>query len=326
MCRWLQRIPAWVLVFCLAGLVTASAEESYPTRPIRFIVSFPPGGSSDVVARLVQPLVEKQLGQPVVVDNRSGAGGVIGLDVVAKAAPDGYTIGLGAAGALAVNVSLNEKMPYDPQKDLAPVTRLAETPFILAAANSSTETSLGEVIVRAKNQPDSLSIGHGGNGTAMHLTAQLFNHMAGTHIALVPYRGSGPVTADLLAGHIPLGITDIPSSLSLIKAGQIKALAISSRKRYPLMPDLPTFDETGVPGFESIGWFGIVAPKGTPPAVIAKLNAAFVAALRDAELRDRILALGADPTPSTPAEFAAFIATEIAKWKQVVAVSAAKEN
>jgi tripartite-type tricarboxylate transporter receptor subunit TctC len=320
------QIHTWAAALCLLWLGVASAEEVYPSRPIRLIVSFPPGGSADAVARLVQPLVEKQLGQPLVVENRSGAGGVIGVDLIAKAEPDGYVIGLGAAGALAVNVSLNEKMPYDPQRDLAPVTRLAETPFILAAANSLAATSLRDVIARAKSKPESVSIGHGGNGTAMYLTAQLFNHMAGLQIPLVPYRGSGPVTADVAAGHIPLGITDIPSALAQIKAGQLKALAVSSKKRYPLMPDLPTFDEAGVPGFESIGWFGIVAPVGTPHAVIAKLNAAFGAALRDGELRDRVLALGADPTASTPDEFAAFIASEIAKWKRVAAVSAAKEN
>jgi tripartite-type tricarboxylate transporter receptor subunit TctC len=316
----------WIAAVCFACFPAASAEMAYPTRPIRLILPFPPGGSSDVVVRSIQPLVEKQLGQSLVIDNRSGAGGIIGVDVLAKAPPDGYTIGIGNTGALSVDVNLNEKTPYDPQKDLAPITRLVALPFLLAASNSSAINSLREVIARANSKPENLSIGHGGNGTAMHLSAELFNHMAGTHIALVPYRGTGPVTADLLAGHIPLGITDIPSSLALIKAGQIKALAISSIKRYPLIPDIPTFDEGGVPGFESIGWFGVLAPAGTPSEVIGKLNRAFVAALDDPELRDRILAVGADPTPSTPNEFAAFIASETAKWKQVISVSGAKNN
>jgi tripartite-type tricarboxylate transporter receptor subunit TctC len=311
---------------CFTCLRAASAEMVYPTRPIRLIVPFPPGGSSDVVVRSIQPLIERQLGQSLVIDNRSGAGGVIGVDVIAKAPPDGYTIGIGNTGALAVDVNFNKKMPYDPQKDLAPITRLVALPFILAASNSSAINSLREVIARAKSEPASLSIGHGGNGTAMHLSAELFNQMAGTHITLVPYRGTGPVTADLLAGHIPLGVIDIPSSLALIKAGQIKALAISSIKRYPLMPDIPTLDEAGVPGFESIGWFGVLAPAGTPAEVIVKLNRSFVTALENPELRDRIVAVGADPTPSTPNEFAAFITSETTKWKQVISVSGASNN
>jgi tripartite-type tricarboxylate transporter receptor subunit TctC len=246
--------------------------------------------------------------------------------VIARAPPDGYVIGVGSTGPLAVDVSFNEKTPYDPQKDLSPITRLIALPFILAASNSAAFSSLHGVIARAKNEPDSLSIGHGGNGTSMHMTAQLFNRMAGVRIPLVPYRGTGPVTADLLAGHIPLGITDIPSSLSLIKAGQIKALAISSIKRDPLMPDIPTFDEAGLPGFESTGWVGLIAPAGTPAETIGKLNRAFVTALENPDLRDRIIAIGADPTPSTPTEFATFIASETAKWKQVISFSGAKNN
>ena len=190
------------------GAGDALAAESYPARPIRVIVTFPPGGSTDLMARAVQPQFEKRLGQPIIIDNRPGAGGVIGVDAVAKAMPDGYVIGIGAAGALAVNVSLIEKLPYDPFTDLAPISGLAQSPFVLAAPPSFPGSSIADVIALAKAKPQSLSIGHGGNGTAMHLTAQLFNHLAGLDIALVPYRGSGPVTQDLMAGHIPLGITD----------------------------------------------------------------------------------------------------------------------
>ncbi len=301
------------------------AAETYPVRPIRLIVTFPPGGSTDTMARALQPSLEKTLGQPIIIDNRPGAGGAIGLDAVAKATPDGYIIGVGAAGALAVNVSLNEKLPYDPFKDLAPISGLAQTPFILAAPLSSSANSIADVIALAKQKPGSLSIGHGGNGTAMHLTAQLFNHMTGLDLTLVPYRGTGPVTQDVLAGHIPLGITDTPSSLAMIESKQIKALAVSSRQRFPALPDTPTFAEA-LPGYESIGWFGFVAPAGTPPEIVAKLNAAIVAALAEPAVAERIRVLGALPMPGTPEEFGRFIRSEYEKWAKVVAESGAKQK
>jgi tripartite-type tricarboxylate transporter receptor subunit TctC len=300
------------------------AAEAYPTKPIRLIVTFPPGGSTDLMARAVQPHLERRLGQPIVIDNRPGAGGVIGVDAVAKAMPDGYVIGIGAAGALAVNVSLNEKLPYDPFTDLAPISGLAQSPFILAAPVSFPGSSIGDVIARAKASPKELSIGHGGNGTAMHLTAQLFNHQAGLDLTLVPYRGSGPVTQDLVAGHIPLGITDIPSSVSQIEARQIKLLGITSSRRFPTVPQVPTFAESGLPGYESIGWFGFVAPAGTPAPVIATLNAAIVATLGDPTVAAQIHSIGAEPMPGSPAEFAKFIRSEYEKWARLVAQSGAR--
>ncbi len=306
--------------------IAALASDAYPNKPIRLIVSFPPGGSSDTVVRSIQPILEQRLGVPVIVENRGGAGGVIGVDAVAKAAPDGYVIGLGAAGALAVNVSLNEKMPYDPVKDLAPVSLLAATPFILIAPAGSQAKSVGDVIALAKATPGAVSIGHGGNGTAMHLTAQLFNQMAGINTTLVPYRGSGPVAGDVLAGHVPFGVTDITAAISLINTGQLKALGVSTAARAGLLPDVPTFAEAGIADYESIGWFGIVAPAGTPGPIVAKLNAAIVAALNDPGVRTRFNAVGAEPRPSTPQEFAAFIAGEIAKWKGVITQAGAKAN
>jgi tripartite-type tricarboxylate transporter receptor subunit TctC len=319
---------SWIAAVAAAGLAAlasvAAAAEPYPSKPIRLIVTFPPGGSTDTMARALQPHLEKRLGQPIVIDNRPGAGGAIGLDAVARSAPDGYVIGVGAAGALAVNVSLNEKLPYDPFVDLAPISGLAQTPFILAAPLSFPGNAIGDVIALAKSKSDGLSIGHGGNGTAMHLTAELFNHMAGLNLTLVPYRGTGPVTQDVLAGHIPLGITDTPSATAQIQAKQIKALAISSRRRFETLPDIPTFDESGLPGYESIGWFGFVAPAGTPPEVIARLNAAIVAALQDPAVRDQIRTLGAVPMPGTPEEFGRFIRSEYEKWAKVVAESGAK--
>jgi tripartite-type tricarboxylate transporter receptor subunit TctC len=320
----------WIAAVLAAGLAccvgAAAAVEPYPSKPIRLIVTFPPGGSTDTMARALQPHLEKRLGQPIVIDNRPGAGGAIGLDAVAKSAPDGYVIGIGAAGALAVNVSLNEKLPYDPFTDLAPISGLSQSPFILAAPLSFPGNAIADVIALAKAKPGTLSIGHGGNGTAMHLTAQLFNHMTGLDITLVPYRGTGPVTQDVLAGHIPLGITDAPSALAQIEAKQIKALAISSRRRFAALPDIPTFDESGLPGYESIGWFGFVAPAGTPPDIIAKLNAVIVAALDDPAMREQVRTLGAEPMPGTPEEFGRFIRGEYEKWAKVVAESGAKQR
>jgi tripartite-type tricarboxylate transporter receptor subunit TctC len=320
-----MRMVRWAAfaLFAWFGCLVAAADD-YPSRPIRLIVTFPPGGSADVMARAIQPHLERQLGQPIVIDNRTGAGGVTGVEAVARSAPDGYTIGLGAAGALAVNLSLKEKMPYDPFTELVPISGLAKTPFILAAAPNFEPNAVRDVIAEAKRKPGAIAIGHGGNGTAMHLTAQLFTHMAGLDMTLVPYRGTGPATQDLVAGHIPLAITDPPTAVSLIQSKQIKPLAVSTKERFEAMPDLPTMDESGLPGYESIGWFGFVAPAGTPTEIVAKLNGAIVTALKDPGMLERTRTLGAIPMPFTPAEFARYIRSEYEKWAAVVAQTGAK--
>src|SRR5258707_492706 len=299
MVRW-----AAVALFALSGCLVAAADN-YPSRPIRLIVTFPPGGSADVMARAIEPYMERQLGQPIVIENRTGAGGVTGIEAVARSAPDGYTIGIGAVGALAVNLSLKEKMPYDPFTELAPISGLVKTPFLLAAAPNFAPNAVRDVIALAKQKPGAVAIGHGGNGTAMHLTAQLFAHMAGISATLVPYRGTGPATQDLVAGHVPLAITDPPTAVSLIQSKQIKVLAVTTRERLEAMPDLPTMDEAGLPGYESIGWFGFVAPAGTPTEIIAKLNGAIFAAVRDPGMLERTRSLGAIPMPFSPAELPA---------------------
>ena len=317
------RLLGLVIGLCVAAGI-GSAARAYPDKAIRFIVTFPPGGSTDVVARALQPSLERLLGQPVVIENRPGAGGVIGLDAVAKATPDGYTIGMGAAGALVINVSLQEKMPYDPLKDLAPVSKVAESPFILAATPTLKANSLSELIALAKSAPESVAIGHGGNGTAMHLTAQMFNAMAGVKVGLVPYRGTAAVVTDLIGGHVALGIVDPPPSLAAFRAGQLKPIAISSRQRFGMFPDMPTFAEQGLAGFETTGWFGIFVPAATAPEIVAKLNAAVVAALRDPEVAQRIRTVGMEPTPMTAAEFGTYIRSEIDKYSKVVAASGAR--
>ncbi len=306
----------WTLLFALAFCCAASAQ-TYPDKPIRFIVSFPPGGSSDLISRAIAPHMSARLGQPVVVENRPGAGGMIGVDAVAKAAPDGYTIGLAAAGALSSNISLYPKMPFHPENDLAPISTLAMIPFFLVAHPSQPAT-LKEVIAKAKSAPGAMSFGHGGNGSTMHLSGELLNMLAGVKIQAVPYKGSGPVSADVQGGQVPLGVVDVPSAISNVKAGKLRALAVTSKQRISAAPEVPTFEEAGVPGYEAIGWFGVVAPKETPRPIIQRLNAEIRAALAAPEIRERALAAGTEPLTTTPEEFAAMIREETKKWAEVI--------
>lgn len=315
------------LAFAAFGIAVDSnpAASAYPDKPIRLVVSFPAGGSSDAMARIMQPGLEKELGQPVVVENRPGAGGMIAIDMIAKAEPDGYLIGLGGAGALGTNLGF-QTMPYDPRKDVTPITGVASSPFILAGSASLRGKSLRDIIAMAKQSGQTLAIGHGGNGTLMHLTAEMLNQMAGTKIGLIPYKGIAPVVNDLMGSHVALGIVDPPSAITAIESNKIAAIAITSTTRYPQMPDIPTFAESGLSGFESTGWFGIVAPGSTPASVIGKLNAAFVKVLNDPAVIKQIRALGSDPMPMSPTEFSTFIDKEIKKWGTIVKASAQKPN
>jgi len=314
---------AIVLACQLTGIVSGSAASAYPEHAIRLVVGFPAGGSSDAIARIVQPNVEKQLGQTLVIENRPGAGGAIAIGIVAKAPPDGYLIGLGGAAGLGVSLGVQESVTYDARKDLAPVTGLASVPFILAASNSLRGKTLRDIIAMAK-QPNKLAIGYGGNGTLMHLTSEMFNQMADTRLELVPYRGMAPVVTDLIGGHMPLGVVDPPSAMTAIEGGLITPIAVSSAHGYPRLPGTPTFAEQGLPGFEATGWFGIVAPAGTPQDVIVKINAAFVTALNDPAIAEQIRALGSDPMPMAPDEFARFIESEAKKWETVAAKAGKK--
>ena len=307
-----------LLVAVALALVTAGASaQDYPSKPIRYIVPYPPGGSSDLIARAIAPRLTERMGQPIVIENRPGAGGMIGVDLVAKAPPDGYTIGLAAAGALSSNVSLYPSMPFDPEKDLAPVSILAMIPFFLVAHPSQPGT-LKELIAAAKAKPGAIAIGYGGNGSTMHLAGELLNMMAGVKLQPVPYKGSGPVSADVLAGQVPLGMVDVPSAIAHVRAGKIRALAVTSKHRIVAAPEVPTFEEAGVPGYEAIGWFGTVAPASTPAAIINRLHAEIVAALAVPEIRERALAAGAEPYTTTPQEFATVIREETRKWAQVI--------
>jgi tripartite-type tricarboxylate transporter receptor subunit TctC len=298
--------------------IAALAQADYPKQPIRVVVTFPPGGSADAVVRMVAPRLNEKLGQPVIVDNRPGAGGNVGLAVVAKAPPDGYTLGVGAAGALSANVSLYPNMPFDPIKDFKPVSMLAAIPFVLVGNPSLQAKNIKDLIALAHAQPGKLSIAHGGNGTAMHLSAALFSQMADTKIVEVPYKGSGPAAVDVLAGNVPLAMVDLPSSLQQVKAGKLIAFAVTSPQRLPQLPDVPTLSEAGLAGYDSTGWFGVVAPAGTPDAVVAKLNAEITAALNDEQVKAKMRNLGVEPAPTTPQQFEDYIKSETTKWAKVI--------
>lgn len=303
----------------LALTAPANAQDAaWPTKPIRVIVTFPPGGSADAIVRAIGPRVSERLGQPLVIENRPGAGGNIGLTAVAKAEADGYTLGLGAAGALSANVSLYPQMPFDPVKDLKPVSMVAAIPFVIVGHPSVGVRTQAELIALARRDPSKLTIGHGGNGTAMHLTASLFDQMAGVKIVQAAYRGSGPAAMDALAGQIPLAVTDLPAAIQHIRAGKLLAFSVTGSRRVPALPDVPTVAEAGLAGYESVGWFGIVAPAATPDAIVNKLNAAIVEALNDPAIQTNIRAIGVEPAPSTPQAFADYIRSETVKWGQVI--------
>ena len=315
----MQRHPLRLAVAIAIGFGSAllavgpSWAQAFPNKPIRLFVPFPAGGSTDAVARALQPSLEKILGQSVVVENRAGAGGMLGVDMIAKAAPDGYTIGIAGAGALGVNIGERVSRPYDPIKDLALISRAAASPFILVATPALKANTLSDVIKLAKAEPNRISIGHGGNGTAMQLAALTFVTMADVKINLVPYRGTAPAVTDTIAGHVQLGIADPPPSMGAISEGKLKAIAVTSKRRFSVFPDVPSFEELGLKDYDITGWFGIAAPAATPRDIVTKLNAAVVAALKDPEVARRIRLVGMEPTPTTPEEFSAFLDSEIKK-------------
>lgn len=310
-----------VLAALMAALLPAGAwaqKTDYPNKPIRVVVTFPPGGSSDAMLRLLAPKVGEKLGQQIVVENKPGAGGNIGLAQVAKAPADGYTLGLGAAGGLSANASLYPQMPFDVLKDFQPVTMVAAIPFVIVGSPNLPAKNLQQVIALAKAQPGKLSMAHGGSGTAMHLSAALFEQMADINLVQIPYRGTGPATMDVMAGQVPLGMSDLPAALQQIKAGKLVAYAVTSLQRLPMLPDVPTVAEAALPGYDSTGWFGLVAPAGTPAAIVARLNAEFGAALRDPTIQATIRGMGMEPVPGTVQSFDAYIRSETRKWADVI--------
>ena len=334
MSRLLQRVTrgsrhaaalACVLVVVAALLPAGQAHaQAYPTKAVKMVVPFPPGGSLDIAGRLIAQKLTDAWGQPVVVENRPGAGGNIGADFVAKSPADGYTILMGALSTHAVNPSLYKSMPYDAAKDFAPITLIAITPNVLVVNAASPVTSAKEFIAYAKANPGKLSFGSGSNGSAGHLAGELFKVETGTDAVHIPFKGGAPATQALLAGDTQFMFDNLANAMAQVKAGKLRALAVTTANRSPLAPDLPTMAEAGLPGFDISTWYGFFAPAGTPPAVVAKWNAEVAKILNAPDVRAKFVADGAEPAPNSPEQFAQFIAREQAKYARIVKASGAK--
>ncbi len=298
-------------------LAHAQSTESYPVKPVRLIIPFPPGGSNDIVGRMVATQLGERLGQQVVVDNRGGAGGTIGTDMAAKAAPDGYTLLL-ISVAHAFNASMYRKLPYDPIKSFTPITQLGTGPVALAVYSGLPVNSVKELIALAKSKPGSLQYASAGVGSFQHLAAELFRIQAGIDVVHVPYKGGGPATMDVIAGHAHYSAGSLIQYLPHIRSGKLKILGTGGAARSPLLPDVPTIAEAALPGFEANNWWGMLAPAGTPAAVIDRLHKELAVLLTTAETQKRFRTEGAEAVSMSPAQFGDFIATEIAKWAKVV--------
>lgn len=313
------RIGGALLGACLIAQPAAEAQtRAYPEKPVRVIVPAPPGSAPDFLVRLVGQKLSETWGQPVVIDNIVGASGNIGTERAARATPDGYTLLFNTIGPIAVNVSLFDKLPYDPLKDLAPISLVAKMPNILTVNPAVPVKSLTELIAMAKKEPGRLRYGTAGPGTTQHLSGELLNTLAGIKLVAVPYKSSAQMTTDALGGQIEVLFHNAPVLLPHLKSGGLRGIAITSAKRSPTVPDLPTMAEAGVPGFEITAWFGFMAPRGTPQAIIDKVHADVARIVASADVRERILAQASEPVGNTPEEYAAFINAEIVKWRAVI--------
>ena len=302
----------------VAFAATTALAQPYPTKPIRLIVPFPPGGAVDVYARTVQAALAENLGQTIVIENKTGASGMIGADSVAKAAPDGYTVLVGNVATLAMNVGIYKKMSYSPVTDLAPVMQTVMVNYALVVHPSVPPKNVAELVAYAKANPGKLSYGSSGSGSAQHMAAELFKAQTGADITHVPYKGTGALVGDLIAGHVSMAIADQASMMPQVKAGKLRALAVGGLKRSPDYPDIPTIAEAGnLPGFEAVAWQGIAVPVATPPAIVHRLNEAFTKAHAAPGMKEKLIAAGLTPVGGTPEEFGRYIRSEIAKWSKV---------
>ena len=307
---------------CTAVLVLATLgaqAQTYPQRSVRIVVPYPPGSGTDIVARLLGQRISETWGQAIVVDNRPGAGAIVGVDAVAKAAPDGYTFGIADTGPLAINPALYPKLPYDPVRDFAPVIEVAKLPFMLVAHPSLGVSSVAELIAEARRRPGQINYASVGNGSAVHLATELFRKQAGIDIVHIPYKGSAPALTDVLSGTTPLMFVNLLSGLAHVKSGRLRALAVATAERIRALPDVPTVSQAGVPGYQFQAWFGLVAPAGTPAAIIERLNGEVRRALALPEVRDRLVNEGGmEPVGGSAAQFAALIAAEREHWGKLV--------
>jgi tripartite-type tricarboxylate transporter receptor subunit TctC len=304
-----------------AGLVAAfagsAAAQSYPSRNVTAIIPFAAGNANDITARIVFEQLQKQLGQPIVIESKPGAGGTIGVGQAARATPDGYTV-LFHSATFSASYVTHKSLPYDTLNDFTAVSAVSISPSVLVASPKKGYKTAAELIAAAKAKPGELNFASSGNGTSIHLSGELFKAMTGTDIVHVPYKGSGPAVTDLLGGQVQMMFDNMPSSLPHVKAGKLRALGVTSAKRSPALPEVSTIAEAGVPGYDATSWFGILAPAGTPEPVVTRLQGAIVQALGEPEMRQRMADLGAEPVGDTPAEFGQFITAELAKWAKVV--------
>ncbi len=306
----------WVIMAVLVFAASAAAQD-YPVRPVRLIVPYPPGGNVDITARIIGPTLGEALGQNIVVDNRSGGGGNVGAVLVAKAAPDGYTLLMGSSGPLSVNPVITPSMPYDSVKDYAPVSKVHSVPLVVLASQKSGINSVKELIDRAKAEPGKLTVASAGTGTTNHFGIELFSAMTGIKVVHVPYKGSGPALTELLGGQVAAMFDQLSASIGFVRDGRVKALAVAGAKRSPMLPSVPTLDESGLRGYEASTFIGVLAPAGTPKPVIAKLNAAMLKVMATPAVLQRLRDLGTEPGSSSPEEFRKLIADELAKWRSV---------
>ncbi len=309
-----------------AGLLAAdpaAAQATYPNKAITIVVPFSAGGTTDILARIVGQALNKELGQPVVIDNRAGAGGNIGGALAAKAAADGYTLFMGTVGTHAINAALYKKMPFDPNKDFAPLTRVAMVPNLLVSNPAQPFKTVKELIAYGKANPGKLNFGSSGTGSSIHLSGELFKSMTQIDMVHVPYKGSAPAVTDLVGNQIAIMFDNMPSAIQHVRSGRLRAIAVTTARRSPELPNVPTIAEAGVPGYEATSWFGMFAPAGTPPEVLAKLNTALAKVLADTEVKKKIAGQGAEPYAEKPEQFADFIQKESVKWTKVVKDSGA---
>lgn len=320
MIKYIPRFTALILL-CLTA--PAALAQAWPAKPVRYIVPFPPAGSADILARFVAEKLHVALGQSVIVENRAGAAGNIGTELVAKAPPDGYTILMGTV-AQSISETLYTKLPFSFARDLAPVALVARVPNVMVAHPSLPVKTVNEFIALAKARPGQINFASSGSGTSIHMSGELFKMLTGVNINHVPYKGSGPALIDLVGGHVLVMWDNLPSSMPYIKSGRLRPIAITTLARYPELPQLPTIAESGVPGFDASSWFGVVAPAGTPREVVTRLNTEINRVLNLPDMRERFTQQGAIPGPGTPEDLGNWIRSEIAKWAKVVKASGAK--
>jgi tripartite-type tricarboxylate transporter receptor subunit TctC len=313
-----------LLAIAAASFATGAFAQAFPSKPIRLIVPFPPGGGTDIIARETSQKVAAATGWTFVIENKPGAGGNMGVDAVAKAPADGYTIVLGQTSNLAINPSLYAKMPYDSQKDLAPIVLVANAPLVMVTSATSSYKTLADAVNAAKAKPGAINFASPGNGTVAHLTSELFQKAAGIKTQHVPYKGAAMALTDVISGTVDLYMSSVPTLLGQIKQGKLRALAVTSAKRVDDLPNVPTINESGYQGFDAVTWFGLLAPAGTPKDVGARLNAEFNTALQQPELRKKLSDEGADPAGGTPEQFATLIRDEVPRWGKVVKESGAR--